>query len=335
MKPIVRVLIILCLFGVVHWQVRAASQIPAWGNGVAPFALAFIGDMPYGAAMEPRFERLVAEINRDNDVDFVMHAGDIKAGSEPCSDALIRRRFEMYQTFRRAFVYTPGDNEWTDCHRFNNGSHNPLDRLAFVRGLFFPQIGQTTGGQIRPVASQAGGAAFSEFVENVMFIKQDVMFATLHVVGSNNGIAPWNSQPNPFDPGDTCATPRIDRIQEFNRRKAAALDWLEQIFDAADGTRALFLMIQANPDNPPAAGCPNGFTEIMNALASHAAEYGKPVMLAHGDDHFFFIDQPLPNLLFSRVQTYGEFLVHWLKVHVDPKSSGVFSIEQKIVRSNL
>ena len=82
--------------------------------------------------------------------------------------------------FRRAFVYTPGDNEWTDCHRFSNGSHNPLDRLAFVREVFFPQIGQTTGGQIRPVASQAEGAEFSEFVENVMFIKQDVMFATLH-----------------------------------------------------------------------------------------------------------------------------------------------------------
>ena len=58
-------------------------------------------------------------------------------------------------------------------------------------------------------------------------------------------------------------------------------------------------------------------------------------MLAHGDDHFFFMDQPLPNPLFSRVQTYGEGLVHWVKVQVDPKSSGVFSIEQKIVRPNL
>jgi hypothetical protein len=45
--------------------------------------------------------------------------------------------------------------------------------------------------------------------------------------------------------------------------------------------------------------------------------------------------QPLPNPLFSRVQTYGEGLVHWVKVRVDPKSNGVFSIEQRIVRSNL
>jgi hypothetical protein len=32
--------------------------------------------------------------------------------------------------------------------------------------------------------------------------------------------------------------------------------------------------------------------------------------------------------------TYGEGLVHWVKVRVDPRSSGVFSIEQKIVKSN-
>ena len=57
--------------------------------------------------------------------------------------------------------------------------------------------------------------------------------------------------------------------------------------------------------------------------------------LAHGDDHFFFVDQPLPNLLFSRVQTFGETQVHWVKIHVDPRSSGVFTIEQKIVRPNL
>ena len=48
-----------------------------------------------------------------------------------------------------------------------------------------------------------------------------------------------------------------------------------------------------------------------------------------------FVDQPLSNLLFSRLQTYGETQVHWVKVRVDPKSSGVFSVEQKIVKSNL
>jgi hypothetical protein len=43
------------------------------GVGVAPFAFTFIGDMPYTPAKEAPFARLVAEVNRDNDVDFVIH----------------------------------------------------------------------------------------------------------------------------------------------------------------------------------------------------------------------------------------------------------------------
>ena len=81
--------------------------------------------------------------------------------------------------------------------------------------------------------------------------------------------------------------------------------------------------------------CPSGFQAFLARLEALAQQYARPVVLAHGDDHFFFVDQPLSNQLFSRVQTYGETRVHWVKVRVDPKSSGVFSIEQKIVKSNL
>ena len=35
------------------------------------------------------------------------------------------------------------------------------------------------------------------------------------------------------------------------------------------------------------------------------------------------------------LQTFGEGQVHWIKVRVDPKSNGVFSIEQRVVQSNL
>ncbi len=323
--------VVLCLL-TFDWQGRAQST-PDWGSGVAPFALALIGDMPYGAVREEPFARLVAEINRDNDVDFVMHAGDIKAGSERCDDALIERRFRLYQTFQRAFVFTPGDNEWTDCHRLNNGQYNPLERLAFLRSTFFPQVGQTTGGQHRPVRSQAEGSAYSEFVENVMFRKHSVMFATVHVVGSNNNLEPWSGLTEP----DSCTVPRADRIAEFERRQAAALGWIDEVFAAAaTDTRGLFLLIQANPYNAPSnAACPGGFQTFLTRLQTRAQQYGRPVVLAHGDDHFFFVDQPFSNLLVSRVQTYGEGLVHWVKVLVDPKSSGVFTIEQKIVRSNL
>jgi hypothetical protein len=96
-------------------------------------------------------------------------------------------------------------------------------------------------------------------------------------------------------------------------------------------------LIQANPYNLPSnpALCPSGFQDFLARLETRAKEYGRPVVLAHGDDHFFLVDQPFPNLLVSRLQTFGEGQVHWVKVHVDPQSSGVFRIEQKIVRSNL
>jgi hypothetical protein len=330
-RTIASVVALLC-FAASDLRITAQGT-PTWGSGVAPFAFALIGDMPYGAAREAPFVRLVTEVNRDNDVDFVMHAGDIKAGSEQCDDDLIRHRFGMYQTFQRPFIFTPGDNEWTDCHRVNNGQYNPLERLDFLRSLFFPQVGQTTGGHVRPVRSQGGGGAYSEFVENVMFQKQGVMFATVHVVGSNNGLEPWVG----IDQTDSCTTPRADRIAEFERREEAALAWLDEVFAAAAGTKGLFLLIQANPDNLPSdpQNCPSGFNAFLKHLETRAQQYAKPVVLAHGDDHFFFVDQPLTNVLFSRVQTYGEGLVHWVKVRVDPKSSGVFSIEQKIVKSNL
>ena len=285
MKPTVRVVIILCLFGAAHWQLRAASQIPAWGSGVAPFAFALIGDMPYGAIREAPFARLVAEINRDNDVDFVMHAGDIKAGSERCDDSLIQHRFDLYQTFQRAFVFTPGDNEWTDCHRVNNGQYNPLERLAFVRSVFFPQVGHTTGGQVRPVRSQAEGSAYPEFVENVMFTKQSVMFATVHVVGSNNDLEPWAGHLS-------CRQLRFAAGRSHRRIRTASGSHAGVAGRGLRGRGRHEGAVPVDPGKPlqspsnPAL-CPGGFQAFLARLETRAQQYGRPVILAHGDDHFF------------------------------------------------
>lgn len=162
-----------------------------WGRDGA-FAFAFIGDGPYGAAAEPLWDHTIREINRDREVRFVMHAGDVKAGGERCDDDLLERRFLQYQTLRPAFVYTPGDNEWTDCHRTSNGAYHPLERLAFLRSLFFADPHRSTGGHPIRVRPQSDDAGYEDFVENVMFERGGVVFATVHVVGSNNDLAPWN-----------------------------------------------------------------------------------------------------------------------------------------------
>ena len=186
------------LLSLVAFDTRgAAQQTPDWGSGVAPFAFALIGDMPYGAdqrsAVRQTCRRNQSRQRRRFRDARGRYQGGQRALRRQSHPASVRPVPELPAGVR---VYAR-DNEWTDCHRVNNGQYNPLERLAFVRSVFFPEVGHTTGGQVRPVRSQAEGSAYPEFVENVMFTKQSVMFATVHVVGSNNDLEPGGHSPLP------------------------------------------------------------------------------------------------------------------------------------------
>ena len=298
-----------------------------------PFSFAFIGDMPYGPESLVPFERVMAEIIGDKDVRFVLHAGDVKAGSERCDDALIKSRFVQLQKFRLPLVYTPGDNEWTDCHRAAAGVFNPIERLAFVRKTFFPDPDSTTGGTKMRVIGQSRIPGFGDYVENVWFKQRQVMFATVHVVGSNNGLEPWSG----IDPADTAATPRADRLAEFTARQAAALAWLDEIFKQASDCRGVFLVMQADPrfDRMPGDPMRAGFDAFLAKLQALVVASGKTVILAQGDSHVLIIDQPFPTVRFTRLQAFGEDKVHWVKIRVDPKASNIFTILPRIVSANV
>ena len=97
------------------------------------YTFAVIGDMPYGTAAIAAFPKAIAQINADPAVRLVTHLGDIKNGSSLCTDEYFRLIRSDFDQFQDPLVYTPGDNEWTDCHRLNNGGYNPLERLAKVR----------------------------------------------------------------------------------------------------------------------------------------------------------------------------------------------------------
>jgi hypothetical protein len=59
----------------------------------------------------------------------VLLACDIKGGSVLRSDEVFQDRLTQYSKFRPPFGYTPGDNEWTDCHRTGAGQFDPLERV--------------------------------------------------------------------------------------------------------------------------------------------------------------------------------------------------------------
>jgi hypothetical protein len=85
----------------------------------------------------------------------VLHAGDVKSGSSTCSDERFADLAALYRTFDDPLVLTPGDNDWTDCHRANNGSYVPTERLDTIRELFFPRTGRTLGEHPVPVTRQS------------------------------------------------------------------------------------------------------------------------------------------------------------------------------------
>jgi hypothetical protein len=101
-------------------SVAAALSLAPSPVGAAPspgdgYTFAVIGDIPYGDAQIANFPNVIAQINADPSVQWVTHLGDIKSGSSQCTDEYFAWIKQQFDSFADPLVYTPGDNEWTDC----------------------------------------------------------------------------------------------------------------------------------------------------------------------------------------------------------------------------
>jgi hypothetical protein len=149
------------------------------------FEFAAIGDQQYGAAGIAKFPALQSSINADTNLQFIVHTGDVKSGSTLCDNAMFQNRRQSFEAFAVPMLLTPGDNEWTDCHRENNGSFDSLERLAYLRAIFYPD-NQSMGRRKITLSQQSEDRRYSPYVENSMWSQGNVLFAPLHMVGSNN-----------------------------------------------------------------------------------------------------------------------------------------------------
>jgi hypothetical protein len=262
--------------------------------GDGSFSYAVIGDRPYGAAKLAEMPQLINQINSDPSVSLVIHLGDIEAGSGTgCLDSYFAKIDTLFGKFEDPFVYTPGDNEWTDCHKYlkNNGLNTPTERLQAVRKLFFPVAGQTLGMNPRHVQSQASDPAFSDYVENVTWTEGNVVFATVNITGSNNDLAPWFLDPATDMPANYLSFP--SQADEFASRVKADSAWIAQAFDRAtkNNARGVVLAFQADMWDP-AEPTLSGFDAVVEQIGTLAAQFGRPVLLLEGDSHKFRIDTP-------------------------------------------
>jgi hypothetical protein len=286
------------------------------------FNVAVIGDSPYGIAYgdtaqynaNPAF---ISAVNADTSLSLALHVGDIHSGKEYCTETYNLGVFNQWKSFKMPLVYVPGDNEWADCHKVkegggtyvsnsatidyvtnisNGGSYakgDPLANLSFVRSMFFPTPGQSLGSSPIKVHSQnleydAAHPADAQFVENVWFEKNGVLFMTINVPGgSNNDNDIWYG------------TPTMSNAQatEIATRTAANLRWLDTAFAQATTNKDIAVVIQIQADMWDQDGVTKAhlteYKQFIDKIAAKTIAFAKPVLLINGDSHNYRSDNPL------------------------------------------
>lgn len=337
----------------------AATAVAALASAIAVAApaatskaattIALWGDLPYSAVQAAAIPALIDDINAAK-VDMVIDDGDLKAGSGACPDSLYDQFVTWFGMFNAPTMFTPGDNDWTDCDR--SAGTNSLERLDHERGLFFStnlSMGQKPIRQIvqtdKFCLNHLG--AMVSCVENRRWTVGSVTYITMNVQGSCNNLC---------DVAPDAA--------EYAARNAANIKWLQLGFaDAkAKNSAAVMIITQADPgfDTSGYQGTPmrdpktlaetdanpDGYQSFLLAVRTEVINFGKPVAYVHGDSHYFRIDKPLADSNgarvenFTRVETFGDHQengtndVNWLKVTVNPKTREVFSYQPQIVPAN-
>jgi hypothetical protein len=322
------------------------------------YAIGLWGDLPYSQEQATvGIPNLIADMNSQR-LAFTVHDGDLKQGSNsPCDDALYTTSLGYFNSLKAPAVFTPGDNDWTDCDRPSNGGYNSLERLDHERIVFFNTYYSLGQNRMRQEVQEQklclgfGGVGKLlvpvACVENRRWTIGRVTYATLDIQGSCNNLCDTNPDP-----------------VEYAARNQADIKWMQETFAAAQArhSAAVMFISQADPGwdlsdvtraplrDPKTLvetdGQPDGFHDFLVALREEVIAFRKPVAYVHGDSHYFRVDRPFLDTQgrrlenFTRVETFGDHPengtndVQWLKVIVDPQSREVFSYQAQIVPAN-
>jgi hypothetical protein len=271
--------------GAVAVAAGAANDPFSKSQGVIDVAV--FGDSPYGVdapfggpvtdtsqlEATPAF---IESINAAGDLAFVLHVGDIHSGKQYCTLVYDQKIYDLWTAFERPLVYTPGDNEWSDCHKKAEGGGaysggaivydtdssgnlidyaggDPVANLTLVRSIFFADPGRALGGARKLVLSQAQAydpahPSDAQYVENVMWEQSKVLFVAIDIPGgSNNDQDIWYGAPSLS----------AAQIKEIAERTDADIRWLDAAFARAkaDGVVGVVIQVQADmwdPEKGPA-----------------------------------------------------------------------------------
>ncbi|MSQ42661.1 MAG: hypothetical protein EXR45_00415 [Chloroflexi bacterium] len=191
------------------------------------FSFGLWGDMPYAkGGNHPKMTRIVNDFNGEQ-IAFSVYDGDIKDGSSPCTPDQYAGATEPFNSLKVPVIYVPDDNEWTDCHRTNNGGCNTIERLNYIQRTMFGT--PNSFGKVQMVLEHQGvaGAAYSE---NSRWTCGDLVFVKINQPGSNNKV---NSDKECTDKRARRAADCDADNAEYKERDAKNVPWLSSSFDLA------------------------------------------------------------------------------------------------------
>jgi len=288
------------------WPLFTALVLSLWPAGpaiAASFTFAAFGDAPYAEAEEAPFVGIIAAMNREP-LAFAIHVGDFKSGWSPCTDALFTQRREWFALSHHPLIYTPGDNEWTDCRRAWGAARDPVERLQQLRRIFFSD-GYSLGQRKIALARQSAA-----YPEHARWEHGGVLFATLNVPGGDN---------NAGMPHESILRGKMIEA------------WIADTFRIArtQSRGAVVLAMQANPWSP-GGGIRRNYSRTMTAVTSETQRFDGEVLLIHGDTHHHRIDKPLidpqsrqPLRNFTRIEVFGSPVVNWVRITVKQENGRI------------
>ena len=294
-----RTRVVICLTTLLllagRWQCAHAEAPPP--TPPTPLTFAIASNVLDKQAGEPALQHLLDAVGQERNTSFIVYDGDLKGESEPCRDSLYDTRHQIFDTSRKPVVVLPGGNDWASCALAQAGSYDPVERLDFIRQLFFgdsTSLGQTPMNVIR----ESDVARFRPFRENVRWQTDGVAFIGLNAPAPNNHYLTAGG-----------------RNGEFEDRSVANAFWLEHAVETARRSemRAVVVILQGDPDfaryerrdrfawlrfsrSDPSR---DGFLELKRSLVKAAELFRGPVIVVHTSDtplpRGFRIDQPLRN----------------------------------------
>ncbi|MBF0455338.1 MAG: hypothetical protein HQL72_11045 [Magnetococcales bacterium] len=263
--------------------------IPSQGISGTTTRFAVIGDLPYTPEQADKLTRKggIADSLSQQGLPFVIHYGDFKK-REGCQQPLMQqRREQIYALHKGPVFYTPGDNDWTDCDSSHSGSsQSELESLAWLRSLFFPQP--------YPIPANWGFRSQGpKLPENGQWLYGDLLFSTLHIVGTKNGRAKIKKDK------------KRQALLQVDQRDRDNLIWLESAFDRAKKERAKGLVFVIHADleavkkaHKGARACSekvrkkcDPYQLFRSQLMKKAEALGKPTLLIHGDTGPYCLEQ--------------------------------------------